>query len=244
MSSRRHFLLQAGLAGGLSALAGSDALPAAEPSCEVQPPPNNDTEKRGPSYDFPPRKTRIRKEVHDLSDDEVKRLALAYKKLNALDGKDNRSWCQQANVHDKHCSYGPGDRPPGKDAYWMQVHMGWYFLPWHRAFLYFYESILAQLIEDDTFALPYWDWSKNPTLPEHFFINDTKDPRYPLYHSARRVKSSKDSIEKDAAVRNSTSPDMLDCGPTGCRCPTTPTRPAERGSIAGSTSTSRRMATW
>src|SRR5205823_628670 len=46
--------------------------------------------------------------------------------------------------------------------------------PWHRAYLYFYERILASLIGDTTLALTYWDWF-NPsdgalyrTIPKPF----------------------------------------------------------------------------
>lgn len=36
--------------------------------------------------------------------------------------------------------------------------MCWLFFPFHRWFLYFHERILASLIGDDTFAIPYWAW--------------------------------------------------------------------------------------
>ena len=31
------------------------------------------------------------------------------------------------------------------------------FLPWHRAYVYFFERAAAKVLEDDTFAIPYWD---------------------------------------------------------------------------------------
>ena len=40
----------------------------------------------------------------------------------------------------------------------IEIHGGWWFLAWHRAYLYFHEQILGTLIGDPTFALPYWDW--------------------------------------------------------------------------------------
>src|SRR5262249_25198396 len=202
-SSRRRFLRQLGLAGGgLAALASASSPAADPPQCEVETPPADGSQKRAAPYDFPSKTTRIRKEVWDLSDDEVKHLADAYRKLKALPADDVRSWCKQANLHDRHCSYGPGDRPPHSDAYWGQIHFGWSFLPWHRAYLYFFESILGELVGDAGFALPYWDWSKNPKLPDFFFAADPQSPLHSLHHPVRRVQNGQDSIEKDPAVRN------------------------------------------
>ena len=54
-----------------------------------------------------------------------------------------------------HCWYcsGAADSLNG-----MEIHGSWWFLAWHRAYLYFHERILGALIGDPTFALPYWDW--------------------------------------------------------------------------------------
>lgn len=34
-----------------------------------------------------------------------------------------------------------------------------FFLPWHRMYLYWFERIVRELSSDQTFALPYWDYS-------------------------------------------------------------------------------------
>jgi hypothetical protein len=57
-------------------------------------------------------------------------------------------WSAQAEVHQWYCSHRNGN-----------------FLPWHRAYLYHFELFLRQKIDDD-FRLPYWDWSKDQTLPK------------------------------------------------------------------------------
>jgi hypothetical protein len=51
----------------------------------------------------------------------------------------------------------------------MQVHYGWYFLPWHRAFLLNLEQKIRVLTGDRTFALPYWDWTRDNRLPAALF---------------------------------------------------------------------------
>lgn len=40
------------------------------------------------------------------------------------------------------------------------------FLPWHRWYLKQFENTLQQLLNDNTFALPYWDWTIDAQAPE------------------------------------------------------------------------------
>jgi len=154
------------------------------------------TEQRAPAYQFPRiAKTRIRKNLFEVVEDkgELTQLTDAYAALKALPKDDPRAWCNQANIHDQHCSY-PRAQPSDPAPYYLQIHFGWYFLPWHRAYLYFYETILGGLIKDDSFALPYWDWTLNPTVPDVLF-----DPTSPLY-DAKRVIAKGQSIKNDFAV--------------------------------------------
>jgi tyrosinase len=53
-----------------------------------------------------------------------------------------------------------------------------FFLPWHRWYLYFFEAIIRELLKDQTFALPYWDYTKNPVLPDQFRM-----PNHPQFKS-------------------------------------------------------------
>ncbi|HYY78639.1 MAG TPA: tyrosinase family protein [Actinomycetes bacterium] len=115
---------------------------------------------------------------------------------------DPTSWTYQANVH------GTYDQvPPG--AAWNQCQHGtWFFLPWHRMYLYFFEQVVREAIAeagaDPTgWALPYWNYGDGPqppvnTLPLAFrapslpngaanplylpypLRNDGTDPRVPL----------------------------------------------------------------
>jgi polyphenol oxidase len=101
---------------------------------------------------------RERKRVSQLIPADITRLRLAYQKcreLAASDPSDPRGFLQQAQVHLCYC----GDS--------AEVHKSYFFLPWHRAFLYFHERILGKLIGDMSFALPCWDWddAANQQLP-------------------------------------------------------------------------------
>ena len=92
---------------------------------------------------------RERKRVSALSAAEVTRLRLAYQKcrdLSVSDPSDPRGFLQQAQIHHCYCGHS------------AEVHNTYFFLPWHRAFLYFHERILGKLIGDMSFALPCWDW--------------------------------------------------------------------------------------
>src|SRR5262249_3890259 len=66
----------------------------------------------------------------------------------ALPPTDPRNWYRNAFVHLLDCPHG-----------------NWWFLPWHRAYLVWFERICRQLSGDQNFALPYWDWTKNPQVP-------------------------------------------------------------------------------
>jgi tyrosinase len=83
------------------------------------------------------------------------------------------SWVNLAMIH--------GTDP---DTYHYCPHGNWYFLPWHRAFTTMYERIVRQLTNNNDFALPYWDWTANPLMPDVFLTPKTPDGKpNPLYNS-------------------------------------------------------------
>ncbi len=84
---------------------------------------------------------------------------------------DPTSWKFQAGIHG---SYDP--TPPG--AAWNQCqHRSWFFLSWHRMYLYWFERIVRATViklkgpSHKDWALPYWNYSKgfpSNTLPPAF----------------------------------------------------------------------------
>jgi tyrosinase len=84
---------------------------------------------------------------------------------------DPTSWTYQAAVH----GHDPATEDPDN---WNQCqHGSWYFLPWHRAYLGWFEQMVraavVKLGGPDSWALPYWNYSSqteaNPlTLPQAF----------------------------------------------------------------------------
>jgi hypothetical protein len=101
--------------------------------------------------------------------------ANAIKALQARATTDPTSWTYLAAVHGR-----TGPVPPG--AIWNECqHGSWYFLPWHRMYLYQFERIVrAEVIAQggpSDWALPYWNYNapgqaalppafRQPTMPD------------------------------------------------------------------------------
>ncbi|PIM99425.1 (+)-larreatricin hydroxylase [Handroanthus impetiginosus] len=100
--------------------------------------------------------------------------------MRRLPKDDPRSFMQQANIYCAYCN-GAYDQP-GQGTLDLQVHNSWLFFPFHRWYLYFYKRILGKLIDDPTFALPFWNWDnpKGMTIPPMFV-----DPKSALYDEKR-----------------------------------------------------------
>jgi tyrosinase len=109
--------------------------------------------RTGASGGGQPATARVRKEVNSLTPDEVTAYRTAVKVLRERGSADPKGWRAQALIHNGYCPHG-----------------NWFFLPWHRAYLYYFEELCRQAIgPDSTFALPYWDWTNNPYLPPAFW---------------------------------------------------------------------------
>jgi tyrosinase len=87
------------------------------------------------------------------NDPVFKKYADAVRAMHELPQTDGRNWIRQAKIHADHCTHGTID-----------------FLPWHRHYLNQFEQICGELIGDNNFALPYWDWTYGRgKLPDAFF---------------------------------------------------------------------------
>ncbi|KAL5730196.1 catechol oxidase [Ranunculus cassubicifolius] len=171
---RRNVLLGLGGLYGLSGLGASDKFamgaPIAPPNLAncgpadlpagAQPtnccPPNNLNiiDFKLPSAYSTPMRTRIA--AHLVDDVYIEKYSRAIALMKALPDDDPRSFKQQANIHCAYCD-GAYDQI-GFPNLEIQIHQSWLFFPWHRCYLYFHERILGSLINDPTFALPFWNW--------------------------------------------------------------------------------------
>jgi tyrosinase len=69
-----------------------------------------------------------------------------------LPADDPRNWFRNAFVHFMDCPHG-----------------NWWFYVWHRGYVGYFEQNIRALSGDDTFAMPYWDWSLLPQIPDSMF---------------------------------------------------------------------------
>ena len=90
----------------------------------------------------------------------------AIRAMLALPPSDPRNWYRQAMVHVLDCP-----------------HANWWFLPWHRGYLLHFEEICRQLSGDPEFALPFWDWTSTPRVPDVLF-DDVLTPTHELYEES------------------------------------------------------------
>jgi hypothetical protein len=103
--------------------------------------------------------------------------------MKSLPDTDTSSWVYQANIHG---TYDTTDLP----AWNTCQHGSYFFFPWHRMYLYYFERILRKASGDPTLALPYWNYSDNPdqrAIPEPFRILSTDSNPNPLYEGQRAV---------------------------------------------------------
>jgi tyrosinase len=110
--------------------------------------------------------------------------AEAVRQMRDLPDSDPRSWRNQAFVHGV---------PSG---FTECEHSNWLFLPWHRAYLFFFEDICRDLSGNPDFALPFWNWVDNPGIPAAF----QGDASNPLFDGSRFTPSFNDSFVGTSAI--------------------------------------------
>ena len=88
----------------------------------------------------------------------------AVEAMKKLPATDPLSWQFQANMH--------GAKDEDRENKWWRwcMHGNWWFLPWHRGYIYFFEKIVRMKSGNDAFRLPYWPWEKDgqTVLPAPF----------------------------------------------------------------------------
>ncbi|GAA2250767.1 tyrosinase family protein [Kitasatospora cystarginea] len=127
--------------------------------------------------------------------------------------EDPRSWRWQANIHGSG-SPDPDSPPPKPNPDWNHCpHGGWFFLPWHRGYLYYFEDIVRSVVKKlggpENWALPYWNYTR---VANHDPLNDAskefrklpeafRTPKIPHYALGVEV----DNPLYDMIKRNSTA---------------------------------------
>ena len=119
---------------------------------------------------FPPLKLAvlIRRSVYNLpaGSTVLADYAKAIGVMRARAATDPTSWAFQAAIHGSNAAV-----PPGFGDTWNSCQHGtFFFLSWHRMYLYFFERIVRKASGRPSFALPYWDYgpAANRALPVAF----------------------------------------------------------------------------
>ena len=102
--------------------------------------------------------------------------------IRVLQRAGARGWPALAKIHADACAAG--------------AHGGALFLPWHRAFLQSVEKELQRVSGHPTLAIPYWDWTRDRSLPAAYVAPGA------LSDSTRRAVADDDLPE-----------DFVDVGP-------------------------------
>jgi tyrosinase len=107
----------------------------------------------------------MRKNIQNLSSSDP--IITTYKNavsiMKGMSSSNPLSWEGQADIHFNKC-----------------IHRNWLWLPWHRVYLLYFERICRKLTGDNNFAMPYWNWTTHPAVPDVFW-----DASSPLYDSNR-----------------------------------------------------------
>jgi tyrosinase len=116
----------------------------------------------------------------------------AIRAMLALPPTDPRNWYRYTLIHTLDCPHG-----------------NWWFLPWHRAYVGWFERICRELSGDPDFALPYWDWTKEPRVPRAMF-DDVLDPNDGAFIAAADAFKAqyKDAVAKASYWDMTRSPDL------------------------------------
>ncbi len=101
----------------------------------------------------------VRKEASSLDEAELQVFRDAVRIMKERPASDPTSWTVNGNIHIDFCSTRDVEN---------QIQFGWWFLPWHRAYILLAEKKLRAAVKEPQLALPYWDWDANPTLPEAY----------------------------------------------------------------------------
>jgi tyrosinase len=130
----------------------------------------------------------VRRDVWSLRPDDpiITYYAKAVSAMQSRPAGDPTSWAYQAAIHGTEAG-------PNKPLWNQCQHGTWFFLPWHRMFLYHFEEIVrAAVIEGGgphDWALPYWNYGlggQKATLPLPFRRPKLDDGKpNPLFVSQR-----------------------------------------------------------
>lgn len=152
------------------------------------------TSADGSSGERPVRRSIASLRRHD-PDDVLATFREGLRRMRALPESDPRNFRNVVGIHGS------------ERGFEYCQHGNWAFLPWHRAYLHYFEEIVRELTGNEAFAVPYWNWIERPELPGEF-RGDESDP---LYDPTRTDLSTAapDVVDAEAIARILDDPNFL-----------------------------------
>ncbi|MGH2917803.1 MAG: tyrosinase family protein [Solirubrobacteraceae bacterium] len=111
---------------------------------------------------------RVRKDIWDLGDETdpwrdpailaYAKAIRAMQRVDQTDPTNGASWINQAAIHERRAN------PVAGRLEDQCQHASWFFLPWHRMYLFQFESIIRSHMsaaDAATWALPYWNYTRS-----------------------------------------------------------------------------------
>ncbi|KAK1439683.1 hypothetical protein QVD17_05503 [Tagetes erecta] len=166
---------------------------------------------------FPTEKTvRMRWPAHNGTKEQLEKYRAAIQAMRDLPDDHPHSFVSQAKIHCAYCNGGYTQVDSGFPEIDIQIHNSWLFFPFHRWYLYFYERILGKLINDPTFALPYWKWDvpAGMPIPEMFVpetINGKPNSLYDVNRNANHIKERIVDLDFDSKDKNISDEVQIAC---------------------------------
>lgn len=123
----------------------------------------------------------VRHEVNSPAGAEaLEHYAQAVARMKKREADDPTSWAYQAAIHGTYTE-------PFLDLWNQCEHQSWYFLPWHRMYVYYFEQIVRAAVVElggpEDWTLPYWDYGldgADAALPRPF-LQPADENQNPLF---------------------------------------------------------------
>lgn len=115
----------------------------------------------------------VRKNVYSLSAAEINSIKAGITAMKALPYTNPVSWEYQAAIHGTTRS----DNLPS----WNSCHKAgasFFFLAWHRMYVYFFERILRAKSGNPNLTVPYWNYQTNAVIPPDYRNSAAGNPLY------------------------------------------------------------------
>lgn len=165
----------------LSQCGPADLPPGASPTNCCPPPSTKIVDFKSPLLTSS-NSVRVRPAAHLVDNEYIAKYSKAIELMKALPPEDPRNFTHQANIH---CAYCDGAyHQVGFPNLELQVHDSWLFFPFHRFYLHFFEKILGKLIDDPTFAIPFWNWDSPSGMQLPTIYANPNSPLYDRFRNA------------------------------------------------------------